>query len=182
MEQVAIAIAGFAAVSAVLLFLAYAAFISVPAKSAYSTGFCAALLAALLAIQIGHLSYFQGGPEPLEALYYRIGLFVVPSGFYFFGRWAILPSEPFRYVSLVHLLPILLLFVGALEIALPILFLFGTGYALWLGYLVYGLREQRKQFRFELLFFGVMSAARDRRSRARVRDSVCQRRLVLLLL
>jgi hypothetical protein len=82
MEQVGIAVAGFAAVSAVLLFFAYTVFIVAPGKSVYSIGSCAALLAALLAIQIGHLRYFQGDPEPLESLYYRIGLFTVPSSFY----------------------------------------------------------------------------------------------------
>jgi hypothetical protein len=36
MDQVSIAIAGFAAVSAVLLFFAYAVFVNVPGKSVYS--------------------------------------------------------------------------------------------------------------------------------------------------
>jgi AraC-like DNA-binding protein len=156
-EQVSIVIAGFAVVSAVLLFCAYAFFISLPGKSTYSVISCAALVAALVAIEVGHLRYFQGGSEPLDSLYYRVGLFSAPSAFYFFGRWAVLPTEPFRPVSLINLLPILLLFVGKLEIALPILFLFGAGYSLWLGHLVYGLRERRKQFRFEFLYFGVMS-------------------------
>ena len=134
MDQASIAVAGFAAVSAVLLFLAYALFLSVPGKSIYSLGFCAALVGALLALEIGHLRYFQGGPEPLESLSYRIALFVVPSSFYFFGRWAILPTEPLRPLALIHLLPILLLFVDRLEIALPILFLCGAGYSVWLAY------------------------------------------------
>jgi AraC-like DNA-binding protein len=156
-DQASIVIAGFAVVSAVLLFCSYAFFIGVPGKSVYSIASCAALVAALVAIEIGHLRYFQGGAEPLDSLYYRIGLFVVPSSFYFFGRWAILPLEPVRPVSLINLLPILLLFVGKVEIALPMLFLFGAGYSLWLGHLVYGLRDRRKQFRFEFFFFGVMS-------------------------
>jgi AraC-like DNA-binding protein len=84
-------------------------------------------------------------------------LFVAPSTFYFFGRWAILPNESFRPIQLIHLLPILLLFALPLTAALPILFLFGAGYSLWLGFLVYGLRDQRKQFRFEFFYFCVMS-------------------------
>ena len=81
----------------------------------------------------------------------------MPSSFYFFGRWAILPREPFRPILLVHLLPILPLFAVPLHVALPILFMFGAGYSLWLGRLVYGLRDQRKQFRFEFFYFIVMS-------------------------
>ena len=114
-------------------------------------------MAALCAIEIGHWNYFQGGPRPFETTYYRVALFTVPSAFYFFGRWAILPTEPFRWPLLIHLAPILLLFVGSLAVALPILFTFGAAYALWLAYLVYGLRDRRKQFRFEFLYFAVMS-------------------------
>jgi AraC-like DNA-binding protein len=157
MDTVSIAVAGFSAVSAVILFFAYAFLINFSYKSAYSVISCAALMAALAVIQIFQLVYFRGGTEPLGNFYYRLALFVVPSSFYFFGRWAIRPNEPFRLVMLSHLLPIPLLFIVRLEIALPILFLFGTGYSLWLGGVVYGLRDQRKQFRFEFFFFGVMS-------------------------
>jgi AraC-like DNA-binding protein len=158
MDQISIAIAGFAVVSAVLLFFAYAVFVNVQGKSVYSISSCAALVAALIAIQIGHFLYFQGRPEPLTTLYYRIGLFVAPSSFYFFGRWAILPTERLQTSALLHLLPISLLLIPNLEISLPILFTVGVAYSLWLGYLVWGLRDRRKQFQFEFGYFGVMSA------------------------
>jgi AraC-like DNA-binding protein len=151
-----IAVAGFSAVSGVLLLLAYALFIRVPGKSSYSVAACAALVAALTALQSAHLAYFVGGAEPLAQFFYRLALFVAPPAFYSFGRWAILPTEPFRPAQLIHLSPILLLLVPRLDIALPILFAFGAGYSLWLGRLVYGLRGQRKQFRFEILYFTVM--------------------------
>jgi len=152
-----IAVSGFGAVSGVLLLLAYALLINVPGKSVYSVGSCALLVFALSAIQVGHLVYFVGGPEPLQSFYYRLALFVAPSAFYSFGRWAILPGEAFRPGQLIHFLPIPLLFVLPLNVALPILFLFGAGYSVWLGNLVYGLRGQRKQFRFEFLYFTVIS-------------------------
>lgn len=152
-----IAVAGFSAIGAVLLLLAYAVLISAPAKSIYSVGSCVALVAALTAIQLGHLPYFLGGAEPLDRAYYRLGLFVAPAAFYLFGRWAILPNEQFRPAQLVHLLPIPVLLLLRLEIALPLLFLSGAGYSLWLGRLVYGLRGQRKQYHFEMLYFTVMS-------------------------
>jgi AraC-like DNA-binding protein len=157
MDQVGLVVAGFCIVSSVLLFIAYAAFIRVPVKSAFSILSCAALVAALCAIEVGHWNYFQGGPPPFETAYYRVAQFMVPSAFYFFGRWAVLPTEPFRWPLLIHLAPLLLLLVGSLAIALPILFTFGAGYSLWLAYLVYGLRNRRKQFRFEFLYFAVMS-------------------------
>ena len=69
----------------------------------------------------------------------------------------ILPTEPLRPIQLIHLAADPAAVVERLEIALPILFLFGAGYSVWLGYLVYGLRDQRKQFRFEFFYFCVMS-------------------------
>jgi len=157
MDQVNLAVAGFCILSSALLFFAYAVFIRIPVKSTFSILSCAALVAALCAIEIGHWNYFQGGPRPFDTTYYRAAMFVVPSAFYFFGRWAILPTEPFRPQLLIHAAPILFVFIGSLAIALPILFTFGAGYALWLTYLVYGLRDRRKQFRFEFLYFVVMS-------------------------
>jgi AraC-like DNA-binding protein len=151
-----VAIAGFAVVSAPLMLFAYAAFIDVPYKSTYSVASCAALVTALTLIALGHLLYFHSGFEAFDSIYYRLGLFIAPSSFYFFGRWALFPTEPFRPILLVHLLPILLLFVR-LDVALPALFLCGAAYSVWFGYLIYGLREQRKQFRFEFLYFSVMS-------------------------
>lgn len=157
MTLFSICISGFAAISALLLFFTYAAYIRVPGKSAFSVFSCAALVLCLSTLEVGHLVYFLGGAEPLTHFYYRLALFIVPSSFYFFGRWAILPREPFKPVLLVHLLPILPLFALPLHVALPILFIFGAGYSLWLGHLVYGLRDQRKQFRFEFFYFIVMS-------------------------
>ncbi|HKQ16105.1 MAG TPA: helix-turn-helix domain-containing protein [Steroidobacteraceae bacterium] len=157
MDTISSAVAGFSAVSAVLLFCTYALLLDVQGKSAYSVISCGVLLAALACIQMVHLRYFGGGAQPLDLFPYRLALFVVPSSFYFFGYWAINPTAPFRPLALLHLLPILLLFVLPLQVALPILLTFGAGYSVWLGYLVYGLRAQRKQFRFALFYFSVMS-------------------------
>lgn len=157
MDTISVAVAGFCVVSAVLLFCVYAFLIEAQGKSAYSLISCAVLLAALTCIQLSHLRYFSGRAPPLDLFAYRLALFVVPSSFYFFGRWAINPNESFRPIALLHLLPILLLFLLPLQFALPILLLFGAGYSIWLGYLVFGLRAQRKQFRFALFYFGVMS-------------------------
>src|SRR5689334_13700123 len=158
MDTTSIAVAGFSVVSAVILFFTHALLINLPNKSAYSVLSSGLLLAALTDILIFHFLYFRGGPEPLLSVYYRLGLFVAPSAFYFFGRWVILPNQPFRPLQLLHLLPIPLLFLLRQEIALPLLFLSGSGYSLWLGNIVYGLRGQRRQFRFEFFFFATMSA------------------------
>ncbi|MBB6096378.1 AraC-like DNA-binding protein [Povalibacter uvarum] len=158
METVSLAVAGFSIVIAALLLLAYVGFIETPNKSAYSILSCAVLLGALAALQIGHMRYFTAAQEPLHFFYYRLALFMAPATFYFFGRWAVLPGEPFRPLMLLHLVPVLLVFLPRLEISLPILFLLGAGYSLWLANLVYELRARRRQFRFEIFYFAVMSA------------------------
>jgi hypothetical protein len=96
-----ICIAGFAAVSALPLFFTDAAYIRVPGKSAFSVFACAALVACLATLEIGHLLHFLGRAEPLNHFLYRLALFFVPTSFYFFGRWAILPREPFKPAVLV---------------------------------------------------------------------------------
>jgi AraC-like DNA-binding protein len=157
MQIFSLAIAGFSIVVAALLWLTYLAFLKIPGKSAYSILSCTVLLGALVALQLGHLLHFAGGPEPLATIGYRIALFVAPPSFFLFGRWALLPDEPFRPAMLLALLPIALLLIPRLDVSLPMLFAIGAGFALWLGRLVYGLRAQRKQFRFEFFWFGVMS-------------------------
>ena len=37
------------------------------------------------------------------------------------------------------------------------MFLFGTIYSVWLGVTIFALRENRKQFRFEMVFFATLS-------------------------
>lgn len=157
MQTISIAIAGFSAVSALLLLLIYALFIDVPGKSARSVFWGGALLTGLAVVEICQLRYFMGGEPPLDLFVYRLALFVLPASFYFFGRWALQPTEPFRPVALFHLLPLVLLFVAPLRVALPVLLSFGAGYSIWLGYFVYGLRAQRRQFRFEFFYFVLMS-------------------------
>ena len=159
MNTISIAVAGFSLVNAALMLVVYLWLIDFPNKSAYSILSCIGLLGAMSALQLGHLLYFAGGVEPLDTTYYRVALFVAPPFFYFFARWAVMPSAPVRPIMLLNLLPIALLFVGRFEITLPILFMFGAGYSLWLGNVVYQLRTQRKQSRFELFYFAVTTVA-----------------------
>ena len=156
MIKLSIAVAQFSILSAALLFVVYTFFRRGPGKSAYSIFFCAVLLAALATLQVFHIQYFRTWAPPLSEFAYRLALFVVPLSFYFFARWATQPSERFRLIYLLHLLPVLLLFIIPLHIALSILLLSGVGYLLWLAWFVYGLRAYFKQFLFEFLCFVVM--------------------------
>lgn len=157
LDLVSILVAGFSVVSAAILFFTYALLMPFPHKSWHSLVSGALLTLSLAVLQLGHLSYFMGGEAPLIDGGYRFALFMIPSMFFFFSRSIILPTRPLKPYMVVHLLPLALPFVVRLEIALPIMFLFGTAYSVWLAMLIYNLRDSRRQFRFELFFFVTLS-------------------------
>lgn len=156
-DTISILVAGFSVVSAAVLFLAYALFMPLPGKSRLSQLTCGVFVLALANLQFTHFRYFLGGEEPLASANYRFWLFVVPSMFYLFSRSVILPNAPVSPLLLLHLAPLALPFLLPQQIALPTLFLIGTGYSLWLANTIYGLRDRRRQFHFELFFFVTMS-------------------------
>ena len=157
LDLISILVAGFSVVSAAILFFAFAFLMQYPHKSWHSLLSGALLMLALTIIQLSHVAYFLQDQEPLGDAVYLFFLFLVPSMFFFFSRSIIIPTRPLRPYMSLHLLPIATLYVVRLEIALPILFLFGTAYSVWLGMTIYALRENRKQFRFEMFFFATLS-------------------------
>jgi len=157
LDLISIIVAGFSVVSAVILFFTYAFLMQFPHKSWHSLLSGALLMLAMTILQLGHVSYFLKGHEPLGDTLYLFSLFLVPPVFFFFSRSIILPTRPLRPYMLLHLLPIAILYVVRLEIALPVMFLFGTIYSVWLGMTIFTLRENRKQFRFEMFFFATLS-------------------------
>lgn len=156
-DTISILVAGFSVISAAVLFFAYALFMPFSGKTWLSQLTCGAFVLALGNLQFTHFLYFLDGSEPLASANYRFWLFVVPSMFYLFSRSVILPNSPAHPLLLVHLAPLALPFFLPQGIALPILFLIGTAYSVWLANTIYGLRDKRRQFRFELFFFIVMS-------------------------
>ena len=157
LDLISILVAGFSVASAVILFFTYAFLMQFPHKSWHSLLSSALLMFTMTVLQLGHVSYFLQGQEPLHDTVYLFCLFLVPSVFFFFSRSIILPTRPLRPYMVLHLLPIAILYVVRLEIALPIMFLFGTTYSVWLGMTIFALRENRKQFRFEMFFFATLS-------------------------
>ena len=157
LDLISILVAGFSVVSAVILYFTFVFLLTFPHKTWHSLVSGAVFMLALIVIQIAHANYFLDDSAPLDDAQYRLALFVVPSMFFFFSRSIIVPTRPVKPYMVVHLLPIAAPYLVRLEIALPILFLFGTAYSVWLGMLIYTLRENRKQFRFELFFFATLS-------------------------
>ena len=120
-------------------------------------GSCALLLLALVGLQIEHLAFFVNEIDALTSPIYRFWLSLVPPMFFFFSRAILLPDSPTPRWMLIHLVP-LLLNVGVFsEIVVPGVFVVGSGYCLWLAYMIYGLKGQRKRFNLEIFFSGLFA-------------------------
>lgn len=148
---------GFSVGSAMVLFIAYLFFLNNVNKSPAAIISCALLLIAVAAIQLAHLNFFIGDTNPLQSPIYRFWLFLVAPMFFFFSRFILLPEAKIPPLMLVHFIPLLLNFFLPVDIAIPLIFMIGSAYCLWLASMIYGLRAQRKRFNIEMFFFGLFS-------------------------
>lgn len=148
---------GFSIVAAGLLVLAYLAGHWIPKRTPFSIVACMLLSGALIVIQLAHLSYLQTGSEPLAQPAYRLMVFVAPALFFYFGRALVLPEAPITPVLAIHLLPPLIAWALPAPWNLALILGFGTGYALWLSWLVLTARSDYRQRRFERLFSALIT-------------------------
>ena len=114
------------------------------------------LLAALCALQIAHFAWLFLDLPWVEALSYRITLFAVAPAFFLFSLPLLNPdlSAAHRPRLLAHALPVGAALVLPGELALPLAFIVGAGYLLWLGRSLYALRAERENFRREISLLG----------------------------
>ena len=140
-----------------MLLVAYLFFLKNVNKSFSGFVSCALLMAALAGIQLSHLTFFLDHLNPVESPWYRFWLFLVAPMFFFFSRLSLIPQVGIRPIMAVHLLPLVSSFFLDREIAIPLVFLVGLSYCLWLVWLVYKIRAQRKRFHVEIFFFGLFS-------------------------
>ena len=148
---------GFSAGSALVLFIAYQFFLNNVNKSKAAVISCALLLIAVVGIQVSHLGFFISDANPLQSQLYRFWLFLVAPMFFFFSRFILLPEAKIPSIMLLHFIPLLASFFLPVDIAIPLIFMVGSAYCLWLASMIYGLRAQRKRFNIEIFFFGLFS-------------------------
>ena len=157
MEILGIFNIGFSIISAAILLTAYLFFLKNINKSWFAMASCAGILLCLSWLQLGHLDYFLHGTDVLHTSWYRFWLFLSPTMFFFFSRATLLPDTRLSPLLLLHFFPSLLNFLVRVEIAVPLIFLIGMGYSVWLANLIFGLRSQRKRFKIEMFFFALFS-------------------------
>lgn len=151
-------IIGFSVVACAVLFATYVLFLHNLNKSPRALVTSFLLLFGLSALQLGHLGYLTGEMDPLSSWNYRFWLFLAPSMFYLFSRSILFDESGFSPKLLVHVAPVLLIFLPQQAVAISLLFCIGTGYSIWLTQVIYSLRESRKRSKFELFFLVLFSA------------------------
>ncbi|BBL60630.1 AraC family transcriptional regulator [Methylomonas koyamae] len=116
------------------------------------------LIAGLAAIQTGHLAWLTLAYDALHSAGYRLALYLVAPGFYFFSRHLLTADVRYRWRDLLHAAPLPLCGVLPQTLAIPGAFLLGSAYLIWLAHAVYRLRAQRQRFRLELVALGTLFA------------------------
>jgi hypothetical protein len=82
-------------------------------------------------------------------------LFCIAPSFYFYSRKLLTAKIEFSWWHLLHALPLSVSFFFPVQWMLPLVFLIGSGYLVWLARAVYLLRRQRQRFKLELLALAV---------------------------
>lgn len=116
------------------------------------------LLLVLSCLQLAHFNWLYFDNAWIDALPYRMALFVVAPTFFLFSQPLLDPRyrPVLRPALLWHALPITLPIFLSAEWSLPLAFVIGAGYLLWLGYRLNMLRKERARFHLEIIFLGIV--------------------------
>ncbi len=114
------------------------------------------LLLALSGLQIAHFLWLYLDQEWVATLPYRMTLFAVAPSFFLFSQPLLGPkaSPAIRPTLLGHALPIGMSPFLPDDLALPLAFMLGAGYLLWLARSLYALRAERASFQREMILLG----------------------------
>lgn len=114
------------------------------------------LLLALGGLQFAHFAWLYLDQAWVETTLYRMTLFAVAPAFYLFSQ-PLLRPQPQARTALVqswHALPVAAAPWLPAGMALPLAFIVGAGYLLWLARSLYVLRHERANFHQELMLLG----------------------------
>ncbi|HEX8961483.1 MAG TPA: helix-turn-helix domain-containing protein [Rhodocyclaceae bacterium] len=116
------------------------------------------LLLALGGLQAAHFSWLYADQPWIATGPYRMTLFAVAPAFFLFSRPLIGPLDQagIRPVQVGHAVPVLLSPLLPDSLALPLAFVVGAGYLLWLGFRLHALRHERANFQVEMSLLGLV--------------------------
>jgi AraC-like DNA-binding protein len=114
------------------------------------------LLLALSTLQFIHFEWLYLNQAWYLTAFYRVALFTVAPAFYLCSSPLLCPqgSIKIRPALLIHALPLLASVALSYELAMPLAFVVGAGYLLWLGRSLYAIRNERENFRLEMYLLG----------------------------
>lgn len=144
---------GFSLLSLLLLWLVYWFVYGGLDKSWVSRGACAVMLATVGGLQWMHGLSLEDGSSVFSSVLYRLLLFISAPAFFLFSREVLQLNTRNRPLLLLHLLPLLVFPWLDGKIAVPLAFVIGCGYALWLCRIALKLKAQRRYFGLELSTF-----------------------------
>lgn len=114
------------------------------------------LLLALSGLQFAHFAWLYLDQAWVETTLYRMTLFAVAPAFYLFSQPLLHPQPQPRTarVQLWHALPVVAAPLLPADMALPLAFIVGASYLIWLARSLYALRHERVNFHLELMLLG----------------------------
>ena len=117
------------------------------------------LVSCLAVIQWLNLQFILDPSILIFSSLYIAVLFCIAPSFYFYSRSLLTTKIDFNWWQILHALPLSLCLFFPIQWMLPLVFLIGSGYLLWLAKAVYALRKQRQRFKLELfalaIFFSI---------------------------
>jgi AraC-like DNA-binding protein len=159
LKSLAFLFIGFSVFYTLVLIASY--FKKAHAYNKYSAYFGSLLVLALALLQLFHFLYLRQLFIISESMTYQVLLFIVAPVFYYYAKTILKPVEKLNLINILHLSPILLIFVFDRSIVFSLVFVIGGCYLLWLLVIVFHLRAYREQFKTEvaLLLFVFLIAA-----------------------
>jgi AraC-like DNA-binding protein len=113
------------------------------------------LIVCLATIQWLNLQFILNPSVLIFSPLYVALLFCIAPSFYFYSRRLLTAQVEFSWWHLLHALPLSISFFFPVKWMLPLVFLIGSGYLVWLARAVFLLRKQRQRFKLELLALAV---------------------------
>jgi len=116
------------------------------------------LLLALGVLQFAHFSWLYLDKEWVATIPYRMTLFAVAPAFFLFSQPLLRPQtrSVIRPSQFGHAIPILISPFLPEDLALPMAFVLGSVYLLWLAHRLHALRRERASFRLEIMLLGAV--------------------------
>ena len=114
------------------------------------------LLLALCGVQLAHFVWLYLDDAWVATLPYRMTLFSVAPAFFLFSQ-PLLNTQglrPIRPGLLGHAVPVVISPLLPKSLALPLAFIVGAGYLLWLARSLYVIRQERVNFHLEIILLG----------------------------